>query len=79
MHFKIKSHFRNMHFDIICDGCRVYESTTQHILECASLVEDNQIVTYIPSYRDLYDDDAEEQVYIARIVQDNLKRIPEIV
>ena len=31
----------------------------------------------ISCYRDLYDDDVEEQVYISRIVQDNLTRIPE--
>ena len=46
-----------MHFDVICDGCRVYESTTQHTLECASLIEGNAIVKLIPSYKDLYDDD----------------------
>ena len=23
MNFNIKSHFRNMYFDTICDGCRV--------------------------------------------------------
>ena len=78
MHFKIKSHFRGMHFDTICDGCRISQSTTQHTLECPYLIEQNQLVTYIPTYKDLYDDDAEEQVYISRIVQDNLSRIPEI-
>ena len=71
MHFKINSHFQNMHLHINCDGCQVYEST--------SPIKDNQIVSYIPSYRDLYDDDVEEQGYIARIVQDNLTRIPEIL
>ena len=60
-----------MHLHINCDGCQVYEST--------SPIKDNQIVSYIPSYSDLYDDDVEEQVYIARIVQDNLTRIPEIL
>ena len=28
MNFKVKSHFRRMHIDTICDGCRVAESTT---------------------------------------------------
>ena len=27
MHFKIKSHFRHMHLDSLCDGCRIDEST----------------------------------------------------
>ena len=44
----------------------------------SNFIEQNQLVTYIPRYRDLYGDDIEEQVFISRIVQDNLKRIPEL-
>ena len=44
----------------------------------SNFFEQNQLVTYIPRYRDLYGDDIEEQVFISRIVQDNLKRIPEL-
>ena len=57
MYFKIKSHFRNMHLDTICDGCRIPESTREHTLGCPSLIEQNQLVTYILRYRDLYGDD----------------------
>ena len=76
MHFRIKSHFRNMHLDILCDGCRISESTTQHTLECPHLIKQNELVTYIPRYKDLYENDVDEQVYVARIVQDNLGRLP---
>ena len=38
MHFKIKTHFQNMHQDIICDRCRKAESTTRHTLECSVLL-----------------------------------------
>ena len=41
MHFKVKSHFRNMHLDTICDGCRIFESTSEHTLECKSLIGQN--------------------------------------
>ena len=78
MHFKIKSHFRNMHFDVICEGCRMTESTTQHTLECQNLIRQNELVTYIPNYKDLYETDVEEQVYIARILKDNLRRLPDM-
>ena len=44
----------------------------------SNFIEQNQLVTYIPRYRDLYGDDIEEQVFISGIVQDNLKRIPEL-
>ena len=76
MHFKIKSHFRHMHLDTICDGCQMAESTTKHTLECTELLTNSEIVTYIPSYHDIYSNDEDEQVYIARLIQDNLGRIP---
>ena len=76
MNFNIKSHFRNMYFDTICDGCRVNESTTRHTLECPSLLGGNEIVTYIPYYEDLFGDDEEEQVYIARLIRNNCERLP---
>ena len=65
-----------MHEDTICEGCKQEESTTKHTLECQSLLGRNEIVTYIPTYEDLFGEDKEEQVYIARINLDNLKRLP---
>ena len=54
MHFKLKSHFRHMHLETIFDGCRMDESKTKHTLECKELLTNNEIVTYIPSYQDIY-------------------------
>jgi hypothetical protein len=76
MSFKIKSHFRNMCEDSICDGCRKEESNTRHILECEKLFGQNELVTYIPLYEDLFGNQEEEQVYIARIIEENLRRLP---
>ena len=67
-----------MHFNVICEGCRMTESTTQHTLECQNLIRQNELVTYIPNYKDLYETDVEEQVYIARILKDNLRRLPDM-
>ena len=76
MNFKIKSHFRHMHLDTICENCRINESTTEHTLNCKELLTKSEIVTYLPSYQDIYKNDEDEQVYIARIIKDNLGRIP---
>ena len=76
MCFKIKTHFSHMYENTICDGCLVEESRTSHILECRSLIGANEIVTYLPEYRDLYGEDEDEIVYISRIVKDNLRRLP---
>ena len=32
MHFKITSHFKQIHSDILYDGCRIEESTAEHTL-----------------------------------------------
>ena len=57
INFKVKSHFRRMHIDTICDGCRVAESTTEHSLECQTFSGKNELVTYLPNYTDLYGND----------------------
>ena len=66
-----------MHTNIICGGCKIEESTTKHTLECTSLIGSNELVTYIPDIQDLYGDNEDEQVYIARILKDNIRRLPE--
>ena len=75
MHFKIKTHFRNMYDSTNCEGCKNESLTTKHALECSSLIEINELLTYIPKYKDLYGEDEEEQVYIARLIRNNLKRL----
>ena len=35
------------------------------------------MVTYIPDIEDLYGDNEDDQVYIARILKDNIRRLPE--
>ena len=75
--FKIKSHFRSMHYNTICEGCFVQESTTKHTLECEVLIGRNELVTYLPIYKELYEEDEDSQVYIARIIKDNFRRLPQ--
>ena len=79
MSFGIKSHFRNMHANTICDGCRLEESTTYHTLICNALLGGNEIVTYIPNIEDLYGNNEDEQVYISILLQDNIRRMQGIL
>ena len=76
MSFNIKSHFRSMHTNTICEGCFSEESTTKHTLYCKNLIGKNEIVTYLPIYEELYEEDEDSQVYIARILKDNFRRLP---
>ena len=77
MSFRIKSHFRRMHSNIICEGCFIEQSTTKHTLECSELIGGNELVTYLPIYKELYEEDEDSQVYIARILKDNFRRLPQ--
>ena len=79
MSFGIKSHFRNMHANTICDGCQREESKTNHTLICNALLGGNKIVTYIPNIQDLYGENEDEQVYISRLLQENIRRMQSIV
>ena len=77
MHWKIKTNFRKMHQDSICDGCRMEESNLKHTLNCPVLIGRNELVTYIPDCEDIYGENEDEQVYICRIFKDNLRRLPD--
>ena len=65
-----------MHFDVIFECRRMSESTSQHTLECQNLIGQNELVSYIPNFEDLYENGFKEHVYIARILGDNLRRLP---
>ena len=77
MCFRIKTHFRNMHQSVLCGGCFLEESTTKHTLECKNLLGRNELVTYLPNIEDLYGEDENNQVYIARLIKDNIRRLPD--
>ena len=76
MCFKVEYHFRSMHLNVVCEGCFTEKSTTKHKLECPVLLGKNELVTYLPDYEDLYEEDEDLQAYIARIFKDNLRRLP---
>ena len=76
MNFKIKTHFRTMHDNVTCEGCHKEDSTTKHTLLCNELLGSNELVIYIPNVEDLYGGDEYEQAYIARLLKDNIRRLP---
>ena len=44
----------------------------RHLLECKYLIGKNEIISYIPTYEDLFRGDIEDQIYISRILKENL-------
>ena len=58
-----------------CVSCQniAIEETGLHILECKILSDQNDQISYIPEYEDLFSKDIEEQIYTSRMMQEHMK------
>ena len=76
----VKMNFQQQHKpNFICNSCKKNKCNQSHLLYCPALIGSNQLVTYIPNYEDLFDDDnREEQCFIAMILMANLKQKKEL-
>ena len=72
----IKINFQSNHTpNLICNPCQMSECNQSHLLSCTKLIGSNEIVTYIPEYEDIFNDnDPKEQLFIANILIENLKK-----
>ena len=72
----VKANRRWQFKNIICSSCDTNSEETQsHILECKTLIGPSEIGTYIPNYRELFENDVEAQAYVSRLIKDNHGRI----
>ena len=61
--------------NLTCNSCLISECNQQHLLYCTKLIGSNELVTYIPEYSDIFNDDnIEEQNYIATLLMENLTK-----
>ena len=61
--------------NLLCNLCFLSECNQSHLLNCTKLLGSNHLITYIPVYEDIFDDsNPEEQVFIANIMMENLKK-----
>ena len=61
--------------NLICNACKLNECKQRHLLECQALIGSNELVSYIPNYEDVFnDEDTREHNYIATLMFENLKR-----
>ena len=55
-----------------CISCKLdILENNEHLLNCKQLIGRNEIISYIPSYKELFEDDLDEQVYVSRILRVN--------
>ena len=69
-----KSNYKEMYKNnTMCDVCKLHECTQKHLLLCPKLLEENELVTEIPIYENIFKDDIKEQKYVAEIMMENLR------
>ena len=72
----VKTNFKQEYLpNLICNSCGMNECNQSHLLYCEALIGSNELITYIPKYEDIFNDDnVEEQFFIANIMLANLKK-----
>ena len=72
----VKSNFREYYKpNLLCNSCNVSECDQKHLLECSELLGKNEIVSYIPNYVNIFNnEDIHEQDYITSLMIENLRR-----
>ena len=61
--------------NFVCISCNSGICDQSHLMYCTALIGSNQLITYIPNYKDISNDgDIKEQVFIANILMANLKK-----
>ena len=71
----IRGNFKWKHEIFTCISCKEnIPENTEHLLCCPILIGKNEIISYIPEYKELFSDIIEEQVYVSRILKENFLR-----
>ena len=71
---EIRGNQRWKHINITCYSCKTNEEETQiHLLNCPGLLGKNEKLSYIPEYKELYEGELAEQIYVSRILKENYK------
>ena len=72
----IKCNFKEQYKpNLTCNSCLISECNQKHLLECSALIGRNELLTYIPNYNDIFDNEnCTEQEYIGRLMMENLRR-----
>ena len=71
----IRGNFKWKHEIFTCISCKEnIPENTEHLLCCPILIGKNEIISYIPEYKELFSERIKEQGYVTRILKDNFLR-----
>ena len=75
----VKGNHRWKHKELTCFSCQKGLIETQvHLLYCETLMGQNENITYIPEYKELFTGDIQDPFFVSRLLKENFdRRIPE--
>ena len=65
---------RYLHSNTLCPVCKKEEDTQAHILVCAELNVENEIVTKTVEYNDLFSEKLADKLSVAQVIKERYKR-----
>ena len=65
--------FKNKYTEYICNVCKLKDLDQEHLLMCKKLLEINKVMTIVPNYQDVYEDDVMKLKYIAEVLIENIR------
>ena len=75
----VKANYENKYYDTSCVACKSPEENQEHLLQCAELCENNQIVGTLPVYTDIFGTEVEKMLTVARLIQKSFNRRKQFV
>ena len=70
----IKMNMKSKYKDNLkCEICEKEDESQEHMLECTELVKGNDIIMYIPEYGEIFEEDIDDQLYVSRLINQNMK------
>ena len=76
----VASNYPNKYSSRLCQLCRDEKSldSQEHLLHCPKLGSDNQVMKKM-EYRNIFGDDIEKQIEVAKVLKEHLRMINEML
>ena len=70
----IKANYQNAHANMLCIACKETEETQEHLLQCKVLGDENMVVEELPEYGNLFGENLQKQITVAKILNTNFNK-----
>ena len=70
----VRKNFSGSYPNLNCPLCNLEPDTQEHLLKCEKLDADTDLISSMPEYSDIFSENLEAQVLVARIIQSRFKK-----